>query len=1307
MSKSAGQWVGTIAGGVIGSFFGMTALGASLGGMVGGMIDPPKGPSVTGPRLEDQGFTSSTLGAALARGYGTFPVSGNVIWLEGDKYREVTTTKSQGGKGGGGGSEVTSYTYYATFAVSLLRVTYPSQTVALRRLWIGSNLVFDAGSDNLQSIIASNNGQGINFTFYSGSDDQAPNPRWQADKGVNAVSGFPGRCYIVIEDLDLTKYGNSLAMAQIKAELVVRAQASPQHTELVEMFENSDGTTFSWLGSARYDGQYVVATVQRWLASNYDCVDVQRISYDTFTGTKTLNSATLPSYPDLTFETKLNCPVNQSDTDIIALIKYRVSNDGTRLYIHDSAGALLLDTGWLAQSVLPYDGYTVAYVKGEVFLAKNARKIYKVSQNTLGEVAVISTAASTSGQSIGVSDSYVFAAQFNNASASLTVYVYARANLAAVTSYTLANHGKYASISVISDREFYTRSQETNGKTWHWLNGVATETGMVFPDGDTYGWDRFFAISSSLFYTLHYAESGDTDWHLYAEYIKVPPALASLRDIVTSECSLAGVAAADLDLTALTDHDVRGYRITERGSIRSALEPLQARFPFDVAHSGYKLRFVSRGGTSLATIPEGDLGTVAGNEKPATLLAVEREMDTQLPRKVSVKYLDVDREYDLGEQYAERPAPNSVNERALELPLVMNSSEVAQTADVLLSKEWVERVDFGPFSLPPVWRHLEAADVVTVEHRGQANTVRLTRAEYLPDGRITCNAKLTSAQSYTSTATGETPAVLGQSLVPLRGTTTAYLLDIPRIRAKQDVPGMAFGLLGGASGWPGGALLCSDDFENSWLTVGAMNARARVFTASGTLGAASPYHLDPSVLTVTALTPNAALYGVTEAQCYGHANMAAYGADGRWEIVSFMAVTDNTGSFTLSGFLRGLYGSEMHTGSHAANDLLVMLDTATVGFFGLPTTAIGAERAYRAVTQGLNLDSAPTALDTYEANNLKPLAPVDINGHRDSTTLDWKIKAQRRTRWPVEVFSGATVPVGETAESYVCEIWDSAYTTLKRTLAAATLEFDYLSAQQIADFGSERDTVYTKIYQLSSVVGRGWPLTTSMYRAIDDDIYRAYVRLLMHMNDAALSDVKGHAVSLFGNAARSSTQSKWGGYALYLDGSGDYLTLADSADWNFVSSAVTIEFWFYETAAGTDRQIIGQHTTLSNANSSFIITSSSQKLQFICYSGATPYSIIAPSTHSLNTWHHGACVRDGSNMHIYLDGTRIATSTAIGVNALNNSTMPITLGVVMRDTLPDPVNFYYTGYLDDIRITNAARYTGTTYTVPTAEFPNP
>ena len=75
------------------------------------------------------------------------------------------------------------------------------------------------------------------------------------------------------------------------------------------------------------------------------------------------------------------------------------------------------------------------------------------------------------------------------------------------------------------------------------------------------------------------------------------------------------------------------------------------------------------------------------------------------------------------------------------------------------------------------------------------------------------------------------------------------------------------------------------------------------------------------------------------------------------------------------------------------------------------------------------------------------------------------------------------------------------------------------------------------------------------------DPYWNNVVLAMHMDDVGLSDLKGHAVTLNGNAARSSVQSKFGGYSTAFDGTGDYLSLSDSEDWNFGAGDFTIEFW--------------------------------------------------------------------------------------------------------------------------------------------------
>jgi hypothetical protein len=73
-----------------------------------------------------------------------------------------------------------------------------------------------------------------------------------------------------------------------------------------------------------------------------------------------------------------------------------------------------------------------------------------------------------------------------------------------------------------------------------------------------------------------------------------------------------------------------------------------------------------------------------------------------------------------------------------------------------------------------------------------------------------------------------------------------------------------------------------------------------------------------------------------------------------------------------------------------------------------------------------------------------------------------------------------SIPLGETTESYEVEVWDSGYTTLKRTLTASTPTVTYTSANQVTDFGSNQATLYLKIYQLSAIVGRGNALTVSV-----------------------------------------------------------------------------------------------------------------------------------------------------------------------------------------------------------------------------------
>ena len=51
----------------------------------------------------------------------------------------------------------------------------------------------------------------------------------------------------------------------------------------------------------------------------------------------------------------------------------------------------------------------------------------------------------------------------------------------------------------------------------------------------------------------------------------------------------------------IRDRSVRGYRVSTVSSIRSAIEPLQAAWPFDVIQHGYGIKFKLRGSSSAVS----------------------------------------------------------------------------------------------------------------------------------------------------------------------------------------------------------------------------------------------------------------------------------------------------------------------------------------------------------------------------------------------------------------------------------------------------------------------------------------------------------------------------------------------------------------------------------------------------------------------------------------------------------------------------------------------------------------------------------
>lgn len=218
-----------------------------------------------------------------------------------------------------------------------------------------------------------------------------------------------------------------------------------------------------------------------------------------------------------------------------------------------------------------------------------------------------------------------------------------------------------------------------------------------------------------------------------------------------------------------------------------------------------------------------------------------------------------------------------------------------------------------------------------------------------------------------------------------------------------------------------------------------------------------------------------------------------------------------------------------------------------------------------------------------------------------------------------------------------------------------------------------------------------------------NDPYWNSVVLAMHMDDTALTDLKGHAITKIGSAAYSTAQYKFGTGSLRLPGSGSYVYLPNTTDFDF-TSAFCIEAFVYISSYGTTwATLISRYYDAGSAGWRIILPTSSSgawQLSFIDSGGTVRGVSATGATMALATWYHLAVSWDGSTYRVFHDGVlKNSLSLSLAPKAVGTSRAPY-IGTT------DASNWYLTGYVDDLRITKgAARYTAD-FTVPTEAFPS-
>lgn len=222
------------------------------------------------------------------------------------------------------------------------------------------------------------------------------------------------------------------------------------------------------------------------------------------------------------------------------------------------------------------------------------------------------------------------------------------------------------------------------------------------------------------------------------------------------------------------------------------------------------------------------------------------------------------------------------------------------------------------------------------------------------------------------------------------------------------------------------------------------------------------------------------------------------------------------------------------------------------------------------------------------------------------------------------------------------------------------------------------------------------------------DPHWSNVVLLMHMDDTGLTDQKSHSITKVGGADRSSTQSLFGGYSCYFDGTGDGLTIPGTTDFSFGSSEFSIEFGFYINANSAADGSSNRHATVFGANfptsgsypnswSVLILGNSSSTGTGFGLTAAggdgVEKAVFWTTSITQSGWHRGEIARDASgNFYGFIDGYLKTIST----NTIGTS-MQITCGTTYNFNIGRiPYTGYLhelNGYLDELRITKVCRHT--------------
>lgn len=183
------------------------------------------------------------------------------------------------------------------------------------------------------------------------------------------------------------------------------------------------------------------------------------------------------------------------------------------------------------------------------------------------------------------------------------------------------------------------------------------------------------------------------------------------------------------------------------------------------------------------------------------------------------------------------------------------------------------------------------------------------------------------------------------------------------------------------------------------------------------------------------------------------------------------------------------------------------------------------------------------------------------------------------------------------------------------------------------------------------------------------------------------------SVAAIANASYNDTYSKFGRTSIYMDGTGDYIFAREqTGKLSFGTDDFTIEWFQYLPSLNFNAVDLRDGSN----GAKILLYSNPTDKYFLWVNSAN--RIDSGSVLTAGAWQHIALCRNSGNTRLYVDGTQAGSTYADSTNYQHNSIY------IFYNSLSSAYDG--NGYLNEFRISDTARYSGSSLTVPTEPFKN-